>query len=184
MTTETLTYISAGIALLAAAGAWSAVFVNRQNNKDTIRAMVNTGARTSRASVVSGNRQKWIDAIRADIAEFIGTRRQMELLSGSGSDDIAGRDAILAEARQLRNRAIMLRARVEMRLNLEKEGDHGALLAAMDRYDQELSDEADKNLRLIARKIFKAEWERLKKEAAGIDPFVRESVEPRRIVVP
>jgi len=104
----------------------------------------------------------------------------MELLSGTGSDEIAGRDAILTEARRLRNHAIMLRARVEMRLNLEKEDDHVALLAAMDRYDRELSSEADEELRLIARKIFKAEWERLKNEASGIDPFVREAVSEKR----
>lgn len=179
MDSEAIAKISAVIALIAAGGAWVAVLVNRRNAIDTIRATVNTGARSSRAAVVSANRQKWIDAIRDDLAEFIASRSQMELLGRHGSFEASGQDQILAEARQLRNRAVMLRARVEMRLN-HKEDDHLALLAAMDRYDQELSPEADAALRLVARGIFKAEWTRLKKEASGIDPFVREGVPERR----
>lgn len=179
MWTETIAAVSAGVALLAAAGAWGAVYVNRKNATDTIRAMVNTGARNSRAAVVSANRQKWIDAIRDDVAEFIASRSQMELLGSHGSFEPGGQDKVLAEARQLRNRAVMLRARIEMRLNHD-EDDHLALLAAMDRYDQELSQEADTALRLVARRIFKAEWTRLKKEASGVSPFVREGVPERK----
>lgn len=175
MTTETIAIISAAIALVAAGGAWAAVLVNRWNAADTIRAQVNIAARSSRAAVVSANRQRWIDAIRDDVAEFISVRAQMGLLKGHGSMKVAGQDRMLAEARQLRNKAMMLRARVEMRLN-HGEDDHLALLAAMDRFDQELTHESDVALRLAARRIFKAEWTRLKKEASGIDPFVRDAV--------
>lgn len=175
MDSETISIISAGIALFAAAGAWGAVFTNRRNATDTIKAQVNIAARNSRASVVSANRQKWIDAIRDDVAEFIAVRSQMVLIARSGSFNPSGQDMVMSEARQMRNRAVMLRARVEMRLN-HNEDDHQNLLRAMDEYDQAVSDESDGKLRSIARKIFKAEWERLKKEAAGIDPFVREAV--------
>ncbi|MCF8707021.1 hypothetical protein [Rhizorhapis sp. SPR117] len=124
MATDMIALISAGIALLAAGGAWGAVFVNRRNATDTIKTQVNIGARNSRASVVSANRQKWIASIRADVADFIATRQQLLLLAGSGSFQKAGMDALHAEERMLHKHAAMLRARVEMRLNLEKEEDH------------------------------------------------------------
>lgn len=177
MTADTISIISALIALTAAAGAWGAVFTNRRNAIETIAGQTNTGARTSRATVVSANRQKWIDCIRDDVAEFIAVRSQMVLIGGSGSMQTSGQDAILAESRQIRNRAVMLCARVDMRLN-HNEPDHLALLEAMKKYDEEVSHDAAEALRSIARKIFKAEWERLKKEAAGIDPFVRERSTP------
>jgi hypothetical protein len=66
-----------------------------------------------------------------------------------------------------------------MRLNHD-EDEHFALLSAMDRYDEKASQVADLALRTKARSIFKAEWTRLKKEASGIDPFVREVVPERR----
>ncbi|GGD87202.1 hypothetical protein GCM10011515_03380 [Tsuneonella deserti] len=171
--------VSAGIALLAAGGAWGAVLVNRRNATDTIRAMVNTGARTSRAAVVSANRQKWIDAIRDDVAEFISVRSQLKGLENLHRDLGAASDHLPAEERLLRTRLLMLRARVEMRLNHD-EDEHFALLSAMDRYDEKASQVADLALRTKARSIFKAEWTRLKKEASGIDPFVREVVPERR----
>ena len=173
MTTEIIALLSAGIALVAAAGAWGAVFTNRANAKDMIAAQTNIGARTSRATVVSANRQKWIDAIRDDVAAFIAVRSQMVSLAGHQPWGDNGKDAILAESRQLRNEAIMLRARIEMRLNLTEE-EHLALLAALDRYDQELSEDANVQLRSAARLIFDIEWKRLKKEASGIEPFVKE----------
>lgn len=178
MASEAIAVVSAGIALLAAGGAWGAVFVNRRNATDTIRAQVNIGARNSRASVVSANRQKWIDAVRDDMAEFISAGRHLRGLKSVGSDERAGQDAIMAEARKLRAKLDMLRARVEMRLNPD-EDEHVQLLEMMDRYDQEGTTVANLALRTLARSIFKAEWTRLKKEASGIDPFVREAVPER-----
>jgi hypothetical protein len=67
----------------------------------------------------------------------------------------------------------MLRARIELRIN-RHETDHLDLLAVLDRYSHDFSKEADAELRQRASDIFKFEWERLKKEAAGIDPFVKE----------
>lgn len=179
MTAETISMISAGIALLAAVGAWSAVFVNRWNATDTISAQINIAARNSRATVVSGNRQKWIDAVRDDVAEFISVRAQIRVLKTADSAEQAGQDALLTEERQLRTKLLMLRARVEMRLN-PNEDEHEKLLQLMDGYDQNATTVADLALRTKGRSIFKAEWTRLKKEASGIDPFVRETVPERK----
>jgi len=76
----------------------------------------------------------------------------------------------------------MLLARVEMRLNHE-EHDHLSLLSEMHRFDRDPSPEHGAALRIAARRIFKAEWTRLKKEASGIDPFVREAA-PKRSSAP
>lgn len=179
MTAETISMISAGIALLAAGGSWGAVFVNRRNATEAIRTQINTGARTSRATVVSANRQRWIDAVREDVAEFIAVRAQLRVLEKAGSMERSGQDALLKEERELRTKLIMLRARVEMRLNPD-EDEHEKLLELMDRYDQDATTVADLALRTKGRSIFKAEWTRLKREASGIDPFVREAVPERK----
>ncbi len=91
----------------------------------------------------------------------------------------SGQDALLKEERELRTKLLMLRARVEMRLNPD-EDEHERLLELMDRYDQDATTVADLALRTKGRSIFKAEWTRLKKEASGIDPFVREAVPERK----
>lgn len=75
---------------------------------------------------------------------------------------------------------MMVHAKIEMRLN-HGEDDHRALLAALDKFDSDTSHETAKVLREVSRKIFKDEWTRLKKEASGIDPFVKEAIPERTI---
>jgi len=179
MNPETVSMISAGIALLAASGSWGAVIASRRNAADAVHAQVNTGARTSRATVVSANRQKWIDAIRDDIAEYISLRklehyREVHRIMSDASlispkEQI---EIIVAKERIL--------ARIEMRLKWtgpNAEEDHKDLIAALHRYANHYDDE--NKVKEVATKIFKDEWERLKKEASGIDPFVREAVRRR-----
>lgn len=170
MSTASIALLSALVAMASAAAAWGAVFMQRKNTTDSIRAQINIAARNSRAAVVSANRQKWIDALRDDIAEFVATRAQIEGLSRGSSFNLYSQEGIA-----LRTRVFMLRSRIELRIN-RNEPEHQALLDALDRYGREASDEADIELRKQASAIFKAEWERLKKEASGIDPFVRENL--------
>jgi hypothetical protein len=174
MNTDNIAVAAALIALVSAAAAWGVVFVQRRNATDTINAQVNIGARNSRASVVSANRQKWIDAIRDDISDFIATRAQLEALARAGSFERSGQDVLLTEERALRTKLLMLRVRVELRIN-RTENEHIELLGAIDRYDREFTNEADADLRVRAGAIFKAEWDRLKKEASGTNPFVKEA---------
>ena len=177
---EIISLIATTVALISAAAAWSAIIANRRNATDTIESQINIAARNSRAVVVSGNRQKWIDAVRDDLANFISTRSRILALKSAGSFEVAGRDALLAEERELRARLVMLYARIEMRLN-HGENDHRVLLTALSRHDADPSDEAEATVREAGRKIFSDEWKRLKKEASGIDPFVKEAVPPRRV---
>ena len=172
-TAEVIAVAASFVSLIGVAAAWSAIFANRRNATDTMRTQINIAARNSRATVVSANRQKWIDAIRDDVAEFISARLQLAALSSAGSFAQAGQDALLTEERGLRNKLVMLKARIDMRLN-HTEADHLALLDALSLYDRDCSDVLDISLRAAGRKIFKDEWTRLQKEASGIDPFVRD----------
>jgi len=175
MASETIAAISAGIALFAAIGAWRAVFVNRRNATDTINAQTNIGARTSRATVVSANRQKWIDAIRDDVAEFISLRK-LDAYRDTAKHIPGAVEATHAEQIETLAAKERLLARIEMRLKWtgpKAEADHIALVRALHRLALRFGE--DEAVKEAASKIFKDEWERLKKEAAGIDPFVRES---------
>lgn len=170
---NTIAVAASAVALLSAVAAWAALIVQRWNATDTIEAQVNIGARTSRAAVVSANRQRWIDAVRDDVSDFIATRSHLALVAKAGSFEQAGQDAIMREERELRAKLLRLRSRIELRIN-RTEPEHLNLLKALDRYDREFSDESDNDLRVQAGAIFKSEWERLKKEAAGTNPFVKE----------
>lgn len=176
---ETIALGAALIALISAAAAWGAIIANRRTARETIRAQINIAARNSRAAVVSANRQKWIDAIRDDLAEFISTRSRIGALKFAGSFDNGGQDKLLTEERELRAKLIMLQSRINMRLNHD-EDDHVALIDALRRHDEEGAGSSETRLRAQGRKIFKDEWRRLKKEASGIDPLVKEIVPPRR----
>jgi hypothetical protein len=70
--------------------------------------------------------------------------------------------------------------RARKRLN-HSEDDHLALLKLMKRYWQSATHEDDAAMRDKARGIFRAEWIRLKDQASGIDPFVREAVPQRKV---
>ncbi len=179
-TAELISTAAAGVALLGAAAAWGAIITNYLISKKNIRTQINIAARNSRAGVVSANRQKWIDAIREDVADFISTRSRIAVLKYAGSFNQTGQDTLLAEERDLRAKLVMLRARIDMRLN-HSENDHLSLLSALDQYDHEASDKTSKRLRDVARKIFRDEWSRLKKEASGIDPLVKEAIPKRPI---
>jgi gluconate kinase len=172
-TAEVIAVAASVVSLIGVAAAWSAIFANRRNATDTMQTQINIAARNSRATVVSANRQKWIDAIRDDVADFISTRSQLSALTSAGSFERAGQDALLTEQRALQTKLVMLQARIDMRLN-HTESDHRELLNALSLYDQQFSEELDISLRVVGRKIFKDEWTRLQKEASGIDPFVRD----------
>ncbi len=178
-TPEIISVAAATVAMIGAVAAWGAIFMQRLSVVETIRSQVNIAARTSRATVVSANRQRWIDAIREDVAEFISVRARLLSLKSAGSGGVEGQDALLKEERDLRTKLVMLESRIDMRLN-HTEGDHLALLAAIDSFDNSASEVDETELRRVSRKIFRDEWVRLKREASGIDPFVKEAVPPRK----
>lgn len=168
------------------------------------RTQINIAARNSRAAVVSANRQRWIDAVRDDVALFISTRKRRDRLRlyaqmergwfhaeyGMEADsmltnpeDAKSRIAKLASNHEKENdldaTLTMLSSRIEMRLNTKghfAEKDHLDLVEILSKFERGRVDED--YLMEVAQKIFKFEWERLKKEASGLRHFVREAPLP------
>lgn len=109
-------------------------------------------------SVVSANRQKWIDALRDDIAEFLtesdGVRARLQ------DNPIVDQDI-----RERGRKLTLLFNRIRLRLN-PHENDHSDLLELLEkllRYDNiklglPLEDEAAR----LAQQILKREWRRVK----------------------
>lgn len=161
------------VALVGAAAAWGSIFVNRAIATKNVAAQINIAARNSRAAVVSANRQRWIDAIRDDIADIIATRKQLDNLMSAGSFEQSGVDVLNAEERQLVAKLNMLQARIDLRLN-HLESDHLNLIERMVLFSRSGLKADEECLKSISRKIFSDEWHRLKKEASGIEPIVQE----------
>jgi len=173
MTSSATSYVSllsAGVALVATLAAWASIWMQRGNTKRLIRAQLTIASRQSRASVVSASRQRWIDALREDIAEFLSVENAFRSLRSAGSFIASGHDAINAEARALEQKRRLLRKRIELRLN-PTEDEHEALLQAMDAYMQTDDGVKEKEVRVRTKEILKLEWERVKREAAGTEPF-------------
>lgn len=170
--------LAAIVALFSAGAAWLALLVARRNVADTIKAQIDIGARSSRANVVSANRQRWIDGLRDDVALFLATRR----LYFNEDDELVGRAGSRENVMGQRPETYIkelehLRIRIELRLN-PNEDDHRELLQALNDLFVFYDSLGDAAVRELTQLICKAEWERLKKEAAGVDPFVRAVVEP------
>lgn len=164
--------VSAAIAFVAAVAAWGSLLVQRGNTKRTIKAQVEIAARQSRASVVSASRQRWIDSIRDDIAEFLSTEDAFKSLRYRESMTRAGQEAILVDEQTLVRTRLRLRKRIELRLNPAKE-HHQALLQALDRHMETTVTEPALETELLSKTkaLLKDEWERVKREAAGTEPL-------------
>jgi hypothetical protein len=135
-------YIAAGTALLAALGA------------------IYSNGRMIRANIVSANRQRWIDAIRDDLAVFLNMRDIDHAYEISD-----GLNPTLAEnAQKARREMYLLSRRIELKLN-PKEQKHLDFLALIEelRTSRIAQDEdlTDRTVR-AAQDIFKTEWERIK----------------------
>jgi hypothetical protein len=167
----TLAVGSAVFAACSAAAAWAAILFGRKNAIDAIEAQTNIAARSSRASVVSANRQKWIDALREDLADFLSAVSSAKDLQYSGSMSQSGQDALHAEERQCDAKLRTLRNRIELRLNAD-EAEHQLLLEALDDHASTYTGTTAQLVLSRAKGILKGEWERLKREAIGVRPIV------------
>jgi hypothetical protein len=170
---NTIAIVSAAIAATSAAAAVGGAFIQWRNTTRLIETQVNTGARQSRAAVVSANRQKWIDALRDDVAEFLTTVTTYRAVHFADGYTSGSREALLIEERAARRTMRLVRHRIELRLNPD-EFEHNSFLAALDAHIASDDDRDTANMVVAqAKAIFKAEWRRLKLEASGIDPVVR-----------
>jgi hypothetical protein len=164
----------AGVAAVLAAGlaafiALRSINASRQNLILQLTAQQEIAARTTRASVISANRQKWIDGIREDLAEFIAA--DFVLLDDSKVDESKLSEAALLRhtdrvADAKRTRRLMFR-RIQLRLNPSKASHQDLLLAIKDLMPATGREhlKARDHLVAIARTFLRQEWVRVKREA-------------------
>jgi hypothetical protein len=120
------------------------------------------------ASTIAVNRQRWIDALREDIVDFVV---HIKIIC-SARDPRAMGVLNYGEPLQIMERLLRLRNRIALRLNPNEE-DHKKLLNYIDAYQLEVTDPASpitlkdtaKATQLIletAQGILKREWQRVK----------------------
>ena len=137
--------------------------------KAQIEAATNAAKLQSRASVVSASRQRWIDALRDDIAEVRHDRRRDKGFDAQPSSNPKVNLDFDPEKDRLLARQMLLLRRVRLRLN-PTEGDHQELVRRMNKLMVTPQLESGKPAEAViqlTKKILKDEWERVKREANG-----------------
>jgi len=153
-------WVAAGAAVAAAVvGPLAALYMGAAQN----RVAAAIARRQINATLVSGNRQAWIDKLRDAIAEYQAALRSLGFQGGHTYDRTADVDR--------RQSAMLLRARVALFIN-PTEPDHQQLMALMDKglasaytagaaASQE-SEDTQAAITETAQRILKREWERVK----------------------
>jgi DNA repair exonuclease SbcCD ATPase subunit len=160
------------VALIGAGAAWRSLSIQKENVGRQIDAQLKIAARQSRASVVSASRQRWIDAIRDDVAEFLSLEDAYKTLQARLDPAAEKPETVMADEEALTRRRVLLRKRIELRLNPAKE-HHQALLHALDMLMSAKAADPVRELdvRDKTKALLKQEWERVKREATGAEPL-------------
>lgn len=170
-------------ASLAAAIALKGINAARYNLIEQMDAQRRISARVSRASVVSANRQKWIDALRDDLASFLTADFSLLDDSKIDEDDLSDleKSRLYDRIREATQSRRLMQRRIQLRLNMEKP-HHKALYADIRALMPATGDEHRKiRVRLVksAQDFLRAEWLRVKAEAGDWEEVVSsESVHP------
>jgi hypothetical protein len=142
------------------------------------RTALEVASQQIKASVVSANRQAWINNLRDAIAEFLGALTHIEARPAVQIN----RDE--AREREYVERVRRLRSRIALMINPQEE-DHRRLLVLIDTavslapvsFDAELVKKAtqvQQDITEQSQRILKREWERVKSgEATGTQPVKR-----------
>jgi hypothetical protein len=169
MTADT-TFISALTALAAVVlSPLATLLATRWQNRTSL----DTTKREIAATVVSANRQKWIDELRNSIAAFQSLSGELLYRRTLGESGKWYDDPRFERVTELRFKIALL-------IN-PREEDHQNLLALVDRRlnllsvapAQEVSKEGQEisaELTSVAQKVLKREWERVKKEELLVEP--------------
>jgi len=126
------------------------------------------------ATVLSANRQRWIDSLRDSIAEFISLLVTAVVVKAKWKEKWdRGRGLLAAEPALLEKMARMVFVQSKIRLLMNPtEADHQQLFAALDRSIkrlqsedvQEAETEQDvETITALAQPILKREWQRVKR---------------------
>lgn len=123
-------------------------------------AVWNTG-RTIRATVVSTNRQKWIDSIRDDLALFLRLSSIDHMHQWSQMPSAA----LIEETQAARKEMHLLSLRIMLKLN-PAEKEHAQFMGMIEELrttSRPQQDGLPDRLARAGQDIFKAEWERIKR---------------------
>lgn len=168
-------FATGGAAILAASlatiVALRGISANRKNVVDQLDLQRELAARASWANVVSANRQRWIDSLRDDLAEFISA--DFVLAEYANSDESAGYSSEEVSIAKQRRR-LMFR-RIRLRINREKPDQEELWQAIKTVMPATGSDHraAVNSLTKISSRLLRQEWLRVKAEASGEHAPVR-----------
>lgn len=114
-----------------------------------------------RATVLSGNRQQWINTLRDSLADFLSTA---SLIKADVEDSMANVD----DFKKRMERLYLMVSRIKLLIN-PKEDDHlelvdriDSLRVAVTKRDTDVSGDVG-DITEIGQKVLKREWERVKK---------------------
>jgi len=128
--------------------------------------------RQTQATVISASRQRWIDAVRDDVAALLSEELKHRALKGQ-SDALTEGTQAWKEMNLHLPALYLLQNRLELRLNPTKPL-HTALQAATDTLvgtdDPKQAGAAARAVVVAAKALLKEEWERVKREATGDYP--------------
>ncbi len=123
------------------------------------------------ASVVSENRQKWIDALRENISDF-QTKAKIAVVEDRLANDPNNESVANAESHDLAMKGMTLVINRVVLLINPNEADHSKLLTRMHEllefcssgnpYDDKQLDRLEASITSVAQSILKREWERVK----------------------
>ena len=143
----------AAAAIISAGSAWAA-----------IREQAKASARQLKATVVSANRQAWINGLRDDVAEVLSLVDGFDRHVRAVSATIEGLAAVQQQRFDYKRMAVLGLNRIRLRVN-ETERDAqdlvGFLQIAVDA--MKVDDRTREDIMNAAQRILKAEWDRVKR---------------------
>lgn len=163
---------SAIASALSARAAAKSIEVQAQTSSRQIEVTRELGKLQTWASVVSTSRQRWIDAMRDDVAEFLTLDASYKGFDRNPSREEAENIKAHRAARELLRRQMLLLRRLRLRMN-PADDDHAELYQLMRSLlsrDQEESGETAELIVSLTQNLLKLEWDRVRREAAGEAP--------------
>lgn len=172
---------AAGLAAVMAASVAAVIALKginaaRDNLIAQLDAQRRISARVSRASVVSANRQKWIDALREDLASFLAADFALLDDNNVDEDDLSEveKSRLYDRIREAKQTRRLMQRRIQLRLNMEK-SHHEALYKDI-RALMPATGEEHRTIRVrlikSAQSFLRAEWLRVKAEAGDWEDAV------------
>jgi hypothetical protein len=133
---------------------------------------ISIARRQFKVSIISANRERWIEALRESIAEYISLATSVALIRRGASDDITEIIQSDPEARKAAERLVLVKNKILLMTNPTKsyhrelcqsiEGVHKSLLSKHTTTLQKWLSQLDA-VATAGHGVLKSEWERVKR---------------------